>query len=252
MTTRAHPLNRLLKPLGLTLGRLKPRPKAPAEFQARYEKDLASLEQDPRGWQILRDPWYEVGDHPFDYQAHESEFAAKHLARTAPRNVLDIGSYRLFVLGMLSSYAVTTIDVRPRESNLKNETVVTCDAKQLTLPDASFDAVVSLCAVEHFGLGRYGDSFDREADEKGIREMLRVLRPGGRLLLTTTLTRGEKAIAFNAHRIYTRDHIRGWAKGMEIEEEQYYSFSLKRYCSHDEITAEPGLLDIYMGCWRKG
>jgi SAM-dependent methyltransferase len=41
--------------------------------------------------------------------------------------------------------------------------------------DASFDAVLSLSSIEHFG----------EAKDQALREMARVLKPGGVLILTT-------------------------------------------------------------------
>ncbi len=103
---------------------------------------------------------------------------------------------------MLAGYKVTTLDVRPRDSRLENETIVTSDAKKLDIPSDSFDMVVSLCTLEHFGLGRYGDEFDLDGDKKAFNEMIRVLKPGGRLVFSTTVTRSTPSLAFNAHRIY--------------------------------------------------
>ena len=54
--------------------------------------------------------------------------------------------------------------------------------KKLDLPDRSFHLVLSLCTLEHLGLGRYGDTLDFEADDKAFREMMRVLKPGGHLI----------------------------------------------------------------------
>ncbi len=47
------------------------------------------------------------------------------------------------------------------------------DLTQLPFPDASFDAAVSAHAIDHLG----------EAKEKGLAEMRRVVKPGGRFLL---------------------------------------------------------------------
>lgn len=73
--------------------------------------------------------------------------------------ILDIGSYRDFLLGILTTREVTTIDVRARQTLLKNEKIYTADAKSLPFEDNSFDMVLSLCTLEHVGLGRYGDEF---------------------------------------------------------------------------------------------
>ncbi|MGH3387498.1 MAG: methyltransferase domain-containing protein [Actinomadura sp.] len=51
--------------------------------------------------------------------------------------------------------------------------LVECDALALPFGDASFDAILSVCAIEHFDDG--GKSLD---------EMSRVLKPGGELLMS--------------------------------------------------------------------
>lgn len=179
-------------------------------------------------------------------------FAASHLSRINPSNILDIGSYRVFILGMLAYSKVVTVDVRDRKPVLNNETVVTCDAKTLPLPSDSFDAVVSLCALEHFGLCRYGDEFDPEGDKKAFKEMVRVLKPGGHLIFTTTVTRSEPSIVFNAHRIYDMDMIRKFCSDLDVVDEKFYSMrSLKRGCAINEVTDKPGVWDIYCGYWKK-
>ncbi len=142
--------------------------------------------------------------------------------------------------------------MRQREPSTDNETVLTSDAKKLDLPDDSFDAIVSLCALEHFGLGRYGDEFDLAADKKAFDEMRRVLKPGGRMVVTTTISRARPSVAFNANKIYDLAQIRAFSSGLELVEEAFFSHELARMCSHDEVTSKPAVWDIYCGCWTKG
>ena len=60
--------------------------------------------------------------------------------------------------------------------------LVECDALKLPFADGSFDAVMSVCAIEHFDDG--GKSLD---------EMSRVLAPGGRLVMSAdVLSRSEQ------------------------------------------------------------
>jgi SAM-dependent methyltransferase len=62
------------------------------------------------------------------------------------------------------------------------------DAERLDLPDGAFDAVVSLCAVLHFPqLGQ------------ALREMQRVLAPGGRLVVAFGSGRPNAPFAFAAY-----------------------------------------------------
>jgi ubiquinone/menaquinone biosynthesis C-methylase UbiE len=111
--------------------------------------------------------------------------------------------------------------------------------------------VLSLCALEHFGLGRYGDEIDGRADAQAFAEMIRVLKPGGHLVFSTTLTRAHPSIAFNAHRIYNQKNIQALCSGLTCREERFYSHSKRCFCSPEEVTAEPKQWDVYCGCWRK-
>jgi SAM-dependent methyltransferase len=253
---KMHPVNRLLSIIGWRLIRPAPieAPKdtdIPAEFLMKFQSGLEKCKENRRNLDVFTDFYYEIGHHPSSYIDAECTFAAQHLAKTKAKTILDIGSYRHFVLGLLAHFEVTTIDVRDRDRVSNNETIITCDAKSLNIPDNSFDAVVSLCAVEHFGLGRYGDDFDLDADIKAFHEMIRVLKPGGLLIFSTTLTNTRPAIAFNAHRIYTYSMIRDLCENLENEESQYYSRAVGGTCSLEEVTKMPGDWDVYLGCWTK-
>lgn len=243
-----HPINKLLKPLGVYIGRAD---RVPAAFRKQYTVDYERMRQNKRGFQVFREMYYETGAHPEVWGSYECRFVASHAAQLHPSNILDIGSYRLFILGLLGAYDVTTIDVRSREAATPNEKVVVSDAKQLALADASFDMVTALCAIEHFGLGRYGDEFDEDGDIKAVREFIRVLRPGGHFIFSLPITRGSPAIAFNAHRIYALKMARDLCSGLQPKDELFYSVGLRRMCSEDELASAPTEWDVYLGCWQK-
>ena len=59
--------------------------------------------------------------------------------------------------------------------------------------------------VEHIGLGRYGDPLDATGDLKAMKELARVVAPGGTLLLVCPV--GRPRVVFNAHRIYSVEQI---------------------------------------------
>jgi SAM-dependent methyltransferase len=198
---------------------------------------------------VLDQPKYETGGHPYSYKHFECEFAARHVP--ADGHILDVGSYRLFILGLLARGPVTTLDVRPRKASGSSETILTGDAREIPLDDRSVDCVVSLSSIEHFGLGRYGDPFDPDGDRKAMAEMVRVIRPGGILLFTTTLTRGQPCIAFPRHRIYTLEQIHALCDGLDPVAEEYFSRSLGEGADLERIVHETGQWDVYCGCWRK-
>ena len=99
--------------------------------------------------------------------------------------------------------------------------LVNADALRLPFADASFDRVMSVCAIEHFDDG--GAALD---------EMARVLAPGGELVMSAdTLTLAEHwPNLYRAHceryhvkRTYTHGELTGLlaARGLTVTEHQY-------------------------------
>jgi SAM-dependent methyltransferase len=221
------------------------------EFKNAYEDYYKLAEKNKRGFGVTRAYRYEVGKHPFKVKDLEFEFASYHLFKASPSNILDIGSYRHFIIGLLAHYNVTSVDIRERKSILANENIVTCDAQKLIFSDSSFDAVISLEALPHFGLCRYGDDFDMDSDIKVFNEMIRVLKPGGYLIFSTAITRAQPFIAFNARRNYSYAMIKEFCRSLECIKEKFIKVSEERFCSFEELTAEPNYFDYYIGCWQK-
>lgn len=77
------------------------------------------------------------------------------------------------------------------------------------LAAGSFDAVVSLGAIEHFGLGYYGDPVGPSKDAQAIGNAYDWLKPGGSLYFDVPWTPDE-AHQTNHYRVYS-DMTWGWA-----------------------------------------
>ena len=71
------------------------------------------------------------------------------------------------------------------------------------------DSLSCLHALEHFGLGRYGDPIDPDGHLKGFRALHAMLEPGGTLYLSVPI--GEPGVHFNAHRVFAPADVLGWA-----------------------------------------
>jgi len=243
-----HPLNRFLKPFGFGLFRHR---KFPHGFEAAYKRDLVRIAESQKEFNVIEECYCDLGDHPLTYKEFECGFAATMLAKFSPKNVLDIGSYRGFVTGLSAAYQVTVLDVRQSEPVSSNERIVVSDAKKLVFDSGAFDAVVSLSSIEHFGLGRYGDAFDPNGDSQAFSEFKRCVKPGGILIVTTTITAGRPVIAFNAHRIYGRDQLDRMAEPFEKVDERFFNKALARWCNYAELPKAVGEWGVYCGCWRK-
>lgn len=224
----------------------------PKGFRAEFSKSLGITRRNPGRFAYVTKAFRcDVGEHPVSFMDYECAFAAKWLHLIKPTTILDIGSYRKFIIGLLSHFKVTSIDVRDRPAACNNETVLTCDSSCLPLSEGSVEAIVSLCAIEHFGLARYGDAFDLDGDLKGMEEFTRVLRSGGHLIVTTAITGGKPFISFNSARVYSIDLIRKMTSDLTLVEESFFSQELGTVCDLAGLTTTPNRLDIYLGCYRK-
>jgi len=120
--------------------------------------------------------------------------ALSHSGLREGDSVLDIGSaaFSLFPLYLATrgSYKVNITDisenVKAHERTLRARgftkvldegrvTVEVQDARRLTYPDGSFNRVFAISTIEHIG----GDG-----DTQAVKEFARVLRPGGRAVIT--------------------------------------------------------------------
>jgi len=137
------------------------------------------------------------------------------------------------------------------ESGLKNEKIVTADAKALPFPDNSFDLISALDSIPYFGLARYGDVVDLQADKKGIKEMIRVLKPGGHLIIMAPIKTGNPVLYFNAARIYNTEIINEMCQGLKLVDQKFYSKEKKSFVSGPTFESSLALMSYYFGCWQK-
>lgn len=131
-------------------------------------------------------------------------YMAKKVLKDNPKRHYDIGS-RIdgFIAHLLTNMSVTMIDIRPLEFEVDGLDFMRGNATSLIgIADNSIDSLSCLHALEHFGLGRYGDPIDPDAWRLALNEMQRVLKSGGKLYLSVPIGDNEK-LCFNAHRIFS-------------------------------------------------
>lgn len=136
----------------------------------------------------------------------------RHVAWQGSEQVLDVGCGRgLILVGaalQLTTGRAVGIDIWQTEDVTGNSAaaplenarlegvadkvrVETCDMRSMPFADGAFDVVVSRAAVHNL--------YRREEREAAIREIARVLRPGGRAVIADIRHVGEYIAAFAAH-----------------------------------------------------
>lgn len=133
-------------------------------------------------------------------------WAARCVKKINPIRHVDIGS-RLFFCSILSAFIPTDFyDYRPSDLVLSDLGSYKGDLTALPFKDKELASVSCLHTLEHIGLGRYGDPIHANGDLTAMKELSRVVAPGGNLLIVVP-TGKRMRIQFNAHRIYTYGSI---------------------------------------------
>jgi SAM-dependent methyltransferase len=126
---------------------------------------------------------------------------AREIFKKSPLRHIDIGS-RIdgFIAHLMVFRDVEIIDIRDMQSIDERMKFSISDAMDLSnIQSRSLESISSLHAIEHFGLGRYGDPLDANGHIKAIKEIQRVLSPGGYFYLS--FPTGIPEILFNDKRV---------------------------------------------------
>lgn len=145
---------------------------------------------------------------------HQDFLTSRRIYLNNPHIHVDIGS-RIdgFVAHVASFRQIEVFDIRTLSRSIPNIKFTQTDMMS-PLPDtlANYcDSLSSLHALEHFGLGRYGDPLQYDGYLLGLNNMHRILKKRGKLYLSVPI--GPQRIEFNAHRVFSAgfllDHFEG-------------------------------------------
>jgi hypothetical protein len=134
---------------------------------------------------------------------HQDQLVARRIFSAQPDRHLDVGS-RIdgFVAHVAVFRPIEVVDIRPIKSvPLTNISFTQADL--MSMPHELIeccDSLSCLHALEHFGLGRYGDPLDIDGYVAGFKNMARMVRRRGIFYLSVPV--GRQRIEFNAHRVF--------------------------------------------------
>lgn len=169
------------------------------QFRSRYKGRLELLP-------CLHDRYEEGGTTKSEY-FWQDLLVARMISEAKPAKHVDIGS-RVdgFVAHVASYREIEVFDIRPITVRIPGVTFKQADLMNPTDAITDYcDSLSCLHALEHFGLGRYGDTIDPKGYESGIRNMARILRSGGIFYLSLPV--GIERVEFNAHRVFNPNTI---------------------------------------------
>lgn len=107
------------------------------------------------------------------------------------------------------SYDLVGVDAR-RHERKDGSTVRILEGSAMDpdlFPENSFDRIVLLGALEHFGLGFYGDPVDDDGDRRAMQNVARWLRPGGFVYFDVPCQPAFRIAANRHYRMYAARHV---------------------------------------------
>jgi SAM-dependent methyltransferase len=151
---------------------------------------------------------------------YQDAWAFEKIVQHRPAWHVDVGSHHKFVALLSKVVPVTMVDLRPLSLPLESLKFQPGSILSLPFNDRSVPSVSSICVVEHIGLGRYGDPLDPHGTEKAVKELKRIVQPGGDFYISAPVD-DENRIYFNAHRAFTEPYLLGLFQPFEVVERRY-------------------------------
>ena len=97
------------------------------------------------------------------------------------------------------------------------------DIRKTEYPDNYFDYITCISTLEHIGVeGRYNSDNDPDGDTKAMKEIKRILKPEGTMLITVPY--GIKDV-LPINKLYNKSRINRLFNDVEIINQKFYKFS---------------------------
>jgi SAM-dependent methyltransferase len=147
---------------------------------------------------------------------HQDLLVATFVNTANPVRHIDIAS-RIdgFVAHVASFREIEVMDIRPL-SDVGHANIKFTQADLMAENDETTDiadSVSCLHAIEHFGLGRYGDPIDPLGHIKAFKNLCRMLKPQGTLYISFPIGQ-ENSVFFNANKSFHPTELLNWSKGL--------------------------------------
>lgn len=139
---------------------------------------------------------------------YQDVYVARKIYDKNPLNHLDIAS-RIdgFVAHVSIFRVIDVMDIRPLSTKIKNINFIQLDLMK-SIPNnyiQKYHSLSCLHAIEHFGLGRYGDEIEIDGHIRALENIKNFLIKDGIFYFSTQI--GQQRIEFNAGRVFSIKYL---------------------------------------------
>lgn len=168
--------------------------------------------------QIISFPiFFQKSQCTFDsHYTYQAAWAIRRILQSGVKQHLDISSDIRFITQLSAITKVIYFEYNAFNLKLPNLEIAQGDILNLPIGNSSIKSISCLHVIEHIGLGRYGDPIDVNGSIKALLEIVRILIPGGSLMISVPI--GIPRTLFNAHRIFDPNYPPNIFSNLELSE----------------------------------
>ncbi|MBK9443387.1 MAG: DUF268 domain-containing protein [Comamonadaceae bacterium] len=190
--------------------------RTPILMQFRYETSEGNLTWSKQYWDMLQpkiDRLIQSGE-PIGYSSDPHMMTLLNAFPVAGKSVVVIGSVHPLYEAIIARVGgiPSTVEFRRIHHDIPGLNTYTVEEFQNI--GLQFDCGVTISALEHDGLGRYGDPIDPLGDLKTMQSYKKIIARGGLMYLSVPV--GQDAVCWNSHRIYGRYRLPMLLDGWKI------------------------------------
>lgn len=179
---------------------------------------------------------------------HQDLLVARRIFANSPAVHVDVGS-RVdgFVAHVAAFRPIEVIDIRPLSNTVTNIRFLQADLMSVIDPKLEnyCDSLSCLHALEHFGLGRYGDPVKYDGYLIGLDNLWKIVKPGGKFYFSVPI--GPQRIEFNAHRVFSVAYLLELFAGKFRVD--HFSFVEDKGVLHEDVALSDEGLANEFGCF---
>lgn len=163
--------------------------------------------------------------------------------------LLDIGSTIGDLLhgSLPAEVEVNCLNLNTKNFKSKKIIFKNGDIRNTDYPNNYFDIVSCISTLEHIGVaGRYGSDHDPDGDKKAMREIERILKPNGKLLVSVPYGRKD---VLPINKLYNLSRINDLFSDLEIVSQEFRKFNKDWYVWLKVSEMEAATTDMILDGW---